>query len=68
MQVNDEFSFDRFGEIFADVYRAYASEETGVGPYSYLVMNSDFWTSKDFLARYQGDYLDAVRTSHPFRV
>jgi hypothetical protein len=58
-QVNDEFDFDRFGEVFGDVYRELRGSATG--PYLYLVLNREFWTSTDFLARFKGNFFQAVR-------
>ena len=64
-QVNDEFDFDRLAEVFGGVYRAYASDHNGgggaLGPYGYIVLNHDFWTSTDFLARFRGNFFKAVR-------
>jgi hypothetical protein len=60
-QVNDEFDFDRFGLVFGDVYKAFTANGTVPGPYSYVVLNREFWTSPDFLARFKGNFIKAVR-------
>jgi hypothetical protein len=60
-QSSGDFTFDRFGEIFGDVYRAYTPTNSSQGPYSYTLLNRDFWTSKDFLARFKGNFWRAVR-------
>jgi hypothetical protein len=62
LQVNGEFDFDRLAEVFGDVYRALAPPGTSRGPYAYIAVNHDFWTSTDFLARFQGNFLKAART------
>jgi hypothetical protein len=62
-QGNDEFDFDRFAEVFGELYRGLSG--SGLGPYSYLVTNRVLWTSKDFLARFQGNFWQAVRPSTP---
>ena len=60
-QVNDEFEFDRFAEVLANVYSALAPAGGGRGPYAYTLLSRDFWTSTDFLARFRGNFLKAVR-------
>jgi hypothetical protein len=59
-QVNAEFDFDRFGLIFGDVFKAFTANGTVPGPYSYLVLNREFWSSPDFLARFKGNFIKAV--------
>lgn len=61
VQVNSAFSFDRLGEIMGDVYSGMSPANSTQGPYALISLNNDFWTSTDFLARFQGNFLKLVR-------